>query len=89
MRSHKLILTVEAHQRAGGFGSAVLEAASRTPQSESERHARIRIMGIPDRFLEHTTDPSEQLAMSGLDTNGIERALRTHGANLGWKARVS
>tara|TARA_R110002126_G_scaffold41590_41_gene121065 strand:- start:3088 stop:5055 length:1968 start_codon:yes stop_codon:yes gene_type:complete len=89
LRSHKLILTVEAHQRAGGFGSAVLEAASRTPQSESERHARIRIMGIPDRFLEHTTDPSEQLAMSGLDTNGIERALRTHGANLGWKARVS
>lgn len=89
LRSHKLILTLEAHQRAGGFGSAVLESASRAHLGEGERHARVRILGIPDRFLEHTTDPSEQIAMSGLDADGVERALRTHGKFLGLGARLS
>ena len=72
LRSHKHLLTVESHQRAGGFGSAVLESASR----QLEPGARVRMLGIPDRFLEHRTSPDEQLAEVGLDADGIERSLR-------------
>ena len=54
---------------AGGFGSAVLEHAARrgTP-------ARIRLLGIPDRFLEHA-GRAEILADLGLDTDGIVRSV--------------
>ena len=73
LRSHRHLVTVEAHQRAGGFGSAVLEFASRQPDPA----ARVRVLGIPDRFLEHRTTPDEQLTEVGLDADGIERTLRT------------
>jgi 1-deoxy-D-xylulose-5-phosphate synthase len=65
------IITVEEHQRMGGFGSAVLEAWSRLP----ERHARVRLLGIPDRFQEHRTSREEQLAAVGIDAAGIERTV--------------
>ena len=72
LRTHKHLVTVEAHQRAGGFGSAVLECASR----QVDAGARVRMLGIPDRFLEHRTSPDEQLAEVGLDADGIEHSLR-------------
>jgi len=68
----RFVLTVEEHQRAGGFGSAVLEVASRAPKAR----AQVRLLGIPDRFVEHMTTREEQLAASGLDADGIERAVR-------------
>ena len=64
-------VTVEEHQRMGGFGSAVLEAWSRLP----ERRARVRVLGIPDRYQDHRTSRAEQLAAIGLDAAGIERVL--------------
>ncbi len=67
---YKHILTVEEHQRSGGFGSAVLEAWSRLPGTR----ARVRILGVPDRYVEHMTTREEQLAACGLDAAGIERA---------------
>ena len=70
---YRHIVTVEEHQRAGGFGSAVLEAVSRLPQAE----ARVKIMGVPDRFLDHATTREEQLAEAGIDAEGIERVVRS------------
>jgi 1-deoxy-D-xylulose-5-phosphate synthase len=69
-RAYRHILTVEEHQRAGGFGSAVLEALARFPDSR----VRVRTLGVPDRFVEHMSTREEQLAACGLDVDGIERA---------------
>jgi 1-deoxy-D-xylulose-5-phosphate synthase len=71
LASARLVLTVEEHQRAGGFGSAVLEAASRLPGAR----ARVRVLGVPDRFVDHKSTREEQLAELELDAAGIERAL--------------
>ena len=64
---------VEEHQRAGGFGSAVLEVASRLPKAR----AQVRVLGIPDRYVEHMTTREEQLAAAGIDADAIERTVRT------------
>ncbi len=72
LQGYRQILTLEEHQRAGGFGSAVLEAAARLQVVPT----RIKVLGVPDRFVEHATTREEQLAESGLDAAGIERAAR-------------
>jgi 1-deoxy-D-xylulose-5-phosphate synthase len=66
------IVTIEEHQRAGGFGSAVLEALNTLPHAS----ARVRVLAIPDRFVDHKTTREEQLAELGLDADGIERTVR-------------
>ena len=71
-QQYRWILTLEEHQRAGGFGSAVLEALNQLPNAA----ARVRVLAIPDRFVEHRTTRDEQLADVGLDAEGIERAVR-------------
>jgi 1-deoxy-D-xylulose-5-phosphate synthase len=76
LRRFKSIVTLEDHQRAGGFGSAVLEAASRAPMAAETRHAQIKVLGIPDRYVDHMTSREEQLASVGLDPAGVERAVR-------------
>lgn len=76
LRRFKAIITLEDHQRAGGFGSAVLEAASRAPQQGDARHASVKLLGIPDRFVDHMTTREEQLASVGLDPSGVERTVR-------------
>jgi 1-deoxy-D-xylulose-5-phosphate synthase len=67
------IVTVEEHQRAGGFGSAVLEALNQLPNAT----ARVRVLAVPDRFVEHKSSREEQLAEVGLDADGIEQTVRT------------
>jgi 1-deoxy-D-xylulose-5-phosphate synthase len=74
MRQYRQIFTLEEHQRAGGFGSAVLEAASRIPKDNVAR-ARIKILGIPDRFIVHMSSRDEQLASLGLDAAGVEKSV--------------
>jgi 1-deoxy-D-xylulose-5-phosphate synthase len=71
-RTHRHIVTIEDHQRMGGFGSAVLEAYSRVPFAR----ARVKVMGIPDRYVDHMTTREEQLAAVGLDAAGLERSVR-------------
>jgi 1-deoxy-D-xylulose-5-phosphate synthase len=73
MARYRWIVTLEEHQRAGGFGSAVLEAASRLPQVR----AQVRVLGIPDRYVEHMTTREEQLAAAGIDADALERTVRT------------
>lgn len=74
--AHRHVVTLEDHQRAGGFGSAVLEAAARIPARASGRAAAIRVLGIPDRYVEHMTSREEQLASVGLDADGVERVVQ-------------
>jgi len=71
LRRYRTLITVEEHQRAGGFGSAVLEVASRLPDAR----ARVRVLGIPDRFVEHRSTREEQLEECGLDAAGLEKSL--------------
>ena len=66
-----LSLTVEEGCLMGGFGSAVLEAASEMGLDTS----RIKRLGIPDRFIEHG-ERAELLADLGLDASGIAAACR-------------
>ncbi|AEV15070.1 MAG: 1-deoxy-D-xylulose-5-phosphate synthase [Thermus sp.] len=67
------LLTVEDHQRMGGFGSAVLEALN-----EMGLRPEIRVLGLPDRFLDHGTIPSLH-RQAGIDAEGIRRALAEMG----------
>ena len=63
------VLTVEEGCLAGGFGSAVLEAANDAGLST----AHARRIGLPDRFVLHA-EREEQLAEVGLDVDGIAAA---------------
>jgi 1-deoxy-D-xylulose-5-phosphate synthase len=65
------VLTVEENALAGGFGSAVLEAAA----AAGAGTANIRCLGLPDHFIEHG-ERDELLADLGLDVNGIIAAAR-------------
>ncbi|MBL4770646.1 MAG: 1-deoxy-D-xylulose-5-phosphate synthase, partial [Planctomycetes bacterium] len=76
LREYSHIVSLEAHQRMGGFGSAILESASRTPIPEGTHPARVKVLGLPDRFLEHKTSADEQLMEAGLD---VPRIVRTVG----------
>jgi len=71
IRDCGFVVTVEEGCLLGGFGSAVLEAASDMGLDTS----RIKRLGIPDRFIEHG-ERSELLADLGLDPTGIASACR-------------
>ncbi len=64
------IITVEDGTVVGGFGTAVLEF-----MNDHGYKADVKIMGIPDRLVEHGT--AKQLYEEiGLDANGIATVLR-------------
>lgn len=71
VRECSFVVTVEEGALMGGFGSAVLEAAS--DAGLDTRH--LRRLGIPDKFVEHG-ERGELLADLGLDANGIAAACR-------------
>lgn len=64
------IITIEDATIVGGFGSAVLEFMN----AQGYRSA-IKIMGIPDRLVEHGS-PKELYNEIGIDANGIAVTLR-------------
>jgi len=68
------VITVEEGQLAGGFGSAVVEAAVDAGLDTR----RIRRLGIPDRYVEHG-ERAELLAELGLNVDGIVRAAHSLG----------
>lgn len=70
------LLTVEDHQRMGGFGSAVLEALN-----EMGLKPEIQVLGLPDRFFEHGAIPSLH-RQAGIDAEGIRKALAAMGVAL-------
>jgi 1-deoxy-D-xylulose-5-phosphate synthase len=73
MASYRHVVTLEDHQRAGGFGSAVLEASARI--RVEGRTAAVRVLGIPDRYVDHMTTREEQLASAGLDAPAVTRVV--------------
>ncbi|HEX3935014.1 MAG TPA: transketolase C-terminal domain-containing protein, partial [Puia sp.] len=64
------ILTVEDGTVVGGFGSAILEF-----QAAHGYQATVRILGIPDRIVEHGT-PKELQHECGYDAPSIAAAVR-------------
>ena len=68
----EFVVTVEEGCLAGGFGSAVLEAAcdAQLPTNHIQR------LGIPDQFIEHG-ERSELLAQLQLDVDGLVDACRS------------
>jgi 1-deoxy-D-xylulose-5-phosphate synthase len=58
---HPVLVTVEDHALAGGFGSAVVEALP---------GARVQRLGLPDRFVEHGSR-DDLLKRYGLSAAGI------------------
>jgi len=64
------IITIEDGTIVGGFGSAVLEF-----MNEHGYKADIKMMGIPDRLVEHGT-PKQLYDEIGIDANGIATVLR-------------
>lgn len=64
------IITVEDGTVVGGFGSAILEF-----QAAHHYSATIRILGIPDRIVEHGT-PKELQKECGYDATAIAAAVR-------------
>ena len=64
------VITIEDGTVVGGFGSAILEF-----MNEHGYKADVKIMGIPDRLVEHGT-PKQLYDEIGIDANGIANALR-------------
>jgi len=64
------IITVEDGTVVGGFGSAILEF-----MNQHGYKADVKIMGIPDRLVEHGT-PKELYNEIGIDANAIAKILR-------------
>lgn len=63
------VITVEDGTVVGGFGSAILEF-----MNEHGYKADVKIMGIPDRLVEHGT-PKQLYDEIGIDANGIAHAI--------------
>ena len=63
------VITVEDGTVVGGFGSAILEF-----MNEYGYKADVKIMGIPDRLVEHGT-PKQLYDEIGIDANGIAHAI--------------
>jgi 1-deoxy-D-xylulose-5-phosphate synthase len=72
VRRFPLVLTVEEHAVAGGFGSAVLEHLATLP---SPLPATVRLVGVPDRLVPHgeTRDWVQRL---GLDAASLAERAR-------------
>ncbi len=75
------VVTVEEAALAGGFGSAVVEAAA----DARVNAANVRRLGIPDHFVEHG-ERSELLADLHLDSTGIATACRQMATRAGVNA---
>ena len=69
VREGSRIVTIEENALAGGFGSAVMEALEELGIS-----ARVRRIGIPDRFVAHATQ-QEQRKELGLDEESLGAAF--------------
>ncbi len=67
--SHALLVTVEEHVVMGGAGSAVNECLA-----SNDRHVPVLNIGIPDRHLDHGSQP-EQLAEIQMNVTGIRQQI--------------
>ena len=68
--SWKSVITIEDGAITGGFGSAVFEF-----MIENGYSAKIKRLGIPDKFIEHGTQ-KELYNLCGYDTDGIYNTVK-------------
>lgn len=68
--NYEKIITIEDGTVKGGFGSAILEF-----MAENNYMARVKILGIPDKIVEHGS-PKELYNEIGIDANHIANAIR-------------
>ena len=64
------ILTIEDGTVVGGFGSAILEF-----MAANNYRSQVKILGIPDRIIEHGT-PKQLYLEIGIDANQIANSVR-------------
>ncbi len=76
-----LIVTLEDHVLAGGFGSAVLEALQ-----EADCLTPVERIGWPDKFVEHGSSVDVLRAAYGLSTDDIVRRIKDRARRLGTAA---
>ncbi len=69
-KNHHTVVTVEDNVINGGFGSAILEFAA----SHNYKNA-IKILGIPDTFIEHGSTAKLQQTV-GLDANSLTACFK-------------
>jgi 1-deoxy-D-xylulose-5-phosphate synthase len=67
---YQKVLTIEDGTVVGGFGSAILEF-----MAKHDYRAQVRMLGIPDRIVEHGT-PKELHAECGYDANALVTAVQ-------------
>ncbi|HVU35049.1 MAG TPA: transketolase C-terminal domain-containing protein, partial [Opitutaceae bacterium] len=72
-----LLVTMEDHVLAGGFGSAVLEALQ-----ESNCNTAVERIGWPDKFIEHGSNTEVLRAAYGLSPDDIHRRVLDRWRNL-------
>jgi 1-deoxy-D-xylulose-5-phosphate synthase len=73
-----LLVTLEDHMAAGGFGSAVLEALQ-----EADCLTPVERIGWPDKFIEHGSSVEVLRAAYGLSTDDIIRRIKERAKRLG------
>lgn len=69
-KSHQTIVTVEDNAINGGFGSAILEFAGQHNYNNT-----IKVLGIPDVFIEHGST-AELQQFVGLDANSLKERFK-------------
>jgi 1-deoxy-D-xylulose-5-phosphate synthase len=74
--SHSLLVTIEENAIAGGAGSAVNEVVQAAGINVSMQN-----IGLPDRYIDHGSR-DDCLAMAGLDTDGIDKQIKTRLAGM-------
>lgn len=70
----KHIITIEDGCRMGGFGSAVLESLCAICNMKKRQMPSIKILGIPDEFINHGTIPQLQ-KICGIDVESIIKVI--------------
>lgn len=70
-KTHNTVVTIEDNAISGGFGSAVLEFAASHNYKNS-----IKVLGIPDTFIEHGSTAELQQSV-GLDTNSLKELFQS------------
>jgi len=73
-----LLVTMEDHVAAGGFGSAVLEALQ-----EADCLTPVERIGWPDKFIEHGSSVEVLRAAYGLSADDIFRRIKERARRLG------
>ncbi len=68
-KAHKKVITVEDGTITGGLGSAVIEF-----MCEHHYNAKVKRLGIPDKFIEQGT-PEELYHICGFDADGIKKTV--------------